>query len=149
MSKATRMLAMAGMAIVAGATMAVGPAVAASAAPQGSTVTTQSVQEQSKASRDRVVGIYRSRRVCEWEGRRGEFRDRWDWYRCEPVRWGRWALRVGWRWNGGGWNNGGGDHHGGGGWNNGGGGDHHGGGFNNGGGDDHHGGGWNNGGGHR
>ncbi|MEU7908444.1 hypothetical protein [Actinoplanes sp. NPDC049118] len=125
MSKATRMLTMAGMALVAGATIAVGPSAPAAAAPQGTAATTQSVEQGTKAPRERFIGTFRSRRECQWAGRRGEWRDRWDYFYCQRTRWGRWGLWVGWRWNndnnhgGGGWNNNDNDNnHGGGGWNN-------------------------------
>jgi len=133
MSKATRMLAMTGMALVAGATMAAGPAAASSSAAQGATSATQQ-QAGNHGDRDRewVAGYYRSRLQCERVGRIGERFDRWDDYECDRVRRGFrtfWRLEVERDWHGGGhWNNGGGHwNNGGGDWNNGGGHDHDGG----------------------
>ena len=130
MSKATRMLAMTGMALVAGATMAAGPAAASSSTAQGTTSATQSTQQQAKTDRGRdrdwVAGYYRTRLQCERVGRIGERFDRWDDYECERVRRGFrviWRLDVERDWHGGGdWDN----HHGGGNWDNDN--DHHGGG---------------------
>ena len=95
MSKATRMLAMTGMALVAGATMAAGPAAASSSAAQGATSATQQ-QAGNHGDRDRewVAGYYRSRLQCERVGRIGERFDRWDDYECERVRR---HFRVIWR----------------------------------------------------
>ena len=119
MSKATRMLAMTGMALVAGATMAAGPAAASSSAAQGATSATQQ-QAGNHGDRDRdwVAGYYRTRLQCERVGRIGERFDRWDDYECERVRRGFrviWRLDVERDWHGGGdW-----DHHNGGGhWDN-------------------------------
>ena len=124
MSKATHMLAMAGMALVAGTAFGASPAAAAPAASQPTTAATSSaaVRVQSQAG-DRVVGYYRTRRSCERAGRVGEFFGRWDDYNCNLLRWGHrrgwWVLSVdnGWhgQWgdhNGGHW----GDHNGDGHW---------------------------------
>ena len=128
MSKATRMLAMTGMALVAGVTMAAGPAAASSSTAQGATSAKQQ-QAGNHGDRDRdwVAGYYRSRLQCERVGRIGERFDRWDDYECERVRRGFrviWRLDVERDWHGGGhhggghdWDNGNG-HHGGGHWNN-------------------------------
>ena len=111
MNKATRMLTMLGMGLVAGATIGAGPAVAAdstSPAPKASTATKA---QQHDRDRDRVVGFYRSLRACEFAGRIGERFDKWDDYDCERVRFGFrrgfWALEVEqdrWGHGGGHWN---------------------------------------------
>jgi hypothetical protein len=125
------MLAMTGMALVAGATFASGPAAASTSTAQGTTSATQSTQQQAKShgGREWVAGYYRTRMQCERVGRIGERFDRWDDYDCERVRRGFrpiWRLEVERDWHGGGhWDghNGGhwdgDDHHGGGHWNHG------------------------------
>jgi hypothetical protein len=86
MNKVTRLLAMTGMAVVAGLTMAAGPASA-------STTTAA-----KPAGHDRVQGYFHSRMQCERSGRFGELRDRWDRHDCDLVRFGRhrgdWQLSV-------------------------------------------------------
>ena len=114
MSKATRMLAMTGMALVAGATMAAGPAAASTSTAQGTTSATQSAAQQSDRHRDRewVEGYYRTRFQCERVGRIGERFDRWDDYECDRVRRGfriLWRLEVERYWHGGDWDNHGGN----------------------------------------
>ena len=128
MSKATRMLAMTGMALVAGATMAAGPAAASSSAAQGATsATQQQAGNHGDRNREWVAGYYRSRLQCERVGRIGERFDRWDDYECERVRRGFrviWRLDVERSWHGGDWDNDwdnnwdDNDHHGGGHWDN-------------------------------
>ena len=124
MNKATRMLVMTGMAIVAGATFSAGPAAAASASPATSD-SKAATQSKSHGDRSKIVGVYRDPFTCNKIGRIGEFRNRWDDYRCIRVPAGfhrsKWALRVSWDrfggWGGhdGGWgdHNGWGDHDGG------------------------------------
>jgi hypothetical protein len=86
MNKATRLLALTGMALVAGVTMGAGPASAA---------TTTAAKAPSH---DRIEGYFHSRLQCERSGRFGEMRDRWDSHDCSPVRFGRhrgdWVLEV-------------------------------------------------------
>jgi len=101
MSKATRMLAMAGMALVAGATFSACPAAASTSTAQGTTAAKQNTQQTTQANhgRDRewVAGYFRTRRTCERVGWFGERRDRWDDYDCERVRRGHrvfWRLEV-------------------------------------------------------
>ncbi|WP_125812364.1 hypothetical protein [Actinoplanes sp. ATCC 53533] len=113
MSKATRMLAMAGMALVAGATFSAAPATASTSTAQGTTAAKQSTQQQADAARGRdwVVGYYRTRRECERVGSIGERFNRWDDHECERVRRGfrtLWRLEVEQDWHGGGhdWNDG-------------------------------------------
>ena len=127
MGKATRSLAMAGMALIAGATVGAGPAMASAPIAQapsvlGATVSTQvAVKQVQVQSRDRVVGYYRTLRSCDHAGRLGERRGRWDSYDCDRVRHGFrrgwWALEVRWGHGNGGHGNGGhgnGGHNGGG-----------------------------------
>ncbi|MCO8273003.1 hypothetical protein M1L60_20620 [Actinoplanes sp. TRM 88003] len=118
MSKVARMFTMMGLGLMAGATMAAGPALAAGAAdaPAAKPATTTKVQKHG--DRDRVVGYFRTRGACEQAGRIGEWRDRWDDYDCDRVRFGfkrgLWALEVEQNWRGGGhWGHGGGRGHGG------------------------------------
>jgi hypothetical protein len=93
------MLTMAGMALVAGATFSAGPAAASNSTAQGATAAKQSTQQQADSGRSRewTEGYYRTRRQCEWAGRMGERRDRWDDYECDRVRRGFrtiWRLEV-------------------------------------------------------
>jgi hypothetical protein len=121
MSKATHMLAMAGMALVAGAAFGASPAAAAPAAPQASTSATSSAAAPTQSQPgDRFGGYYRTRGACERVGRAGVFIGRWNSYECDPVRRGPrhgwWVLTLTDRWhgdsNGGDW----GHHHNGGDW---------------------------------
>jgi hypothetical protein len=96
MNKALNMVAMTGMAVVAGAMFSAGPSAAASAAPAPTTTkATATTQASSK-----IVGFYRSRGACERAGRIGERRDRWDDHDCYRIRSGHhrslYALRVSW-----------------------------------------------------
>jgi len=106
MNKATRMLAVTGMALIAGLTLGVGPAAAAS-----SNATTAVATKQATHQADRGR-IYPSLRQCLWAGRIGERRGRWDSYDCNRIRWGSyrgwWELDV--EWDHDGWP---GHHHGG------------------------------------
>jgi len=96
MNKLTRVLAMTGMALVAGATIGAGPA---SAAPAGAPSTPQSADHWSPGH-ERVVNYYRSRMDCNRAGHLGEMRNRWDSHDCRQVRGGFrrgwWALVVSW-----------------------------------------------------
>jgi hypothetical protein len=98
----TRVLAMTGMALVAGATVGAGPA---SAAPAGTATTTHAAQGAQGADHwspghDRVVNYYRNPFSCNRAGRVGELRDSWDSHDCSRVRGGLrrgwWALTVSW-----------------------------------------------------
>ena len=134
MSKATHMLAMAGMALVAGAAFGASPAAAAPAAPQAATTSaSSSVARTHVRSGDRFGGFYRTERACE---RAGEFLSGWNDYDCDRVwrgpRRGWWILTLEGRRGGhhghGGWGHGGWGHdHGGWGHDRGGWGDHRGG----------------------
>jgi hypothetical protein len=87
MNKATRLLAMTGMAAAAGVTLFAGPASAANATP-------------APGHHDHVAGYFRSPFACERAGRVGELRDNWNSHDCDRVRFGRhrgeWALTVSW-----------------------------------------------------
>ncbi|WP_250038461.1 hypothetical protein [Paractinoplanes maris] len=106
MSKTARMFTMLGLGLMAGATIGAGPALAAGSAdaPAAKPATTTKVQKHG--DRDRVVGYFRTRGACEQAGRIGEWRDRWDDYDCDRVRFGfkrgLWALEVEQNWRGGG-----------------------------------------------
>ena len=101
MNKATRMLVMTGMAIVAGATFSAGPAMAASAspAPNSGTTATQGTKDWGH-DRSQIIRYYSNPFTCNREGRLGEWRHRWDNYNCFRVPFGfhrgAWALRVSW-----------------------------------------------------
>ncbi|MGX6608136.1 hypothetical protein ACWKSP_39350, partial [Micromonosporaceae bacterium Da 78-11] len=106
-----------GVSLAAGATMGAGSASASTATPSAPAAT-KSAAEQAPwhGNGDRVAGYFRSERDCERTGRLGEFRNRWDDYDCDRVRFG---PRRGWvvltvsdddRWGGGhGGGNGGGN----------------------------------------
>nr|WP_221376668.1 hypothetical protein [Actinoplanes polyasparticus] len=106
MSKTARMFTMLGLGLMAGATIGAGPALAAGSAdaPAAKPATTTKVQKHG--DRDRVAGYFRTRSACERVGRIGEWRDRWDDYDCDRVRFGfkrgLWALEVEQNWRGGG-----------------------------------------------
>ena len=122
MNKVTRMLAITGMALAAGATIGAGPASAAtSTASTASSASTASAgfashqgADRRVQSHSRVVGYFRGPISCNKAGRIGEWRDRWDDYTCYRVRWGFkrgwWALSVSQDGNG---HHGGGNHGGG------------------------------------
>ena len=112
MSKATRILAVTGMALMTGLTLGAAPAMASS-----STSTTTTTAEQSSPQADRSEGYYRSRRECNRAGWWGERRGDWDDFDCDYVwrgrRHGWWELNVDYGWGGDGDHDG--DHDGGGG----------------------------------
>ncbi|MET0419499.1 MAG: hypothetical protein ABW022_26085 [Actinoplanes sp.] len=116
MNKATRMLAVTGLALVAGVTMGAGPASAAPSASGTTSATTVSVQgvDKKMKSRDRVVGYYRTKTACWKVGRLGEIRDRWDDFECDRVnrgfRRGWYALEAQWDVRGSGHHHGGRPH---------------------------------------
>jgi len=98
MSKATRTLAMTGMALITGSTLGIGPAAASTSTIQGTGASTQGAQQQAASPRDRIHDYYRSYRQCRWAGQRGEHRGWWYDYDCYRVRWGQWrgwyALEI-------------------------------------------------------
>ncbi len=97
MNRATRMLTLLGMGLMAGATVGATPAMATEATPSVSKSST-TVQVQQHRDRERIVGFYRSLRACERAGWLGERFNKWDDYDCERVRFGfrrgLWALEV-------------------------------------------------------
>jgi hypothetical protein len=94
MNKATRILVMTGMALVAGATVGAGPASAATATPS----TTTKAAAKTDWGHDRIVGYFRSPSACRTAGYIGERRGKWDNSDCIRVRGGfrrgLWALSV-------------------------------------------------------
>jgi hypothetical protein len=107
MNRITRILTMSGLGLVTGLTIGVGPASATTATGQGMSPSaagateTQTVDHRFDRDRDRsrIAGVYDSYRECDWAGRRGERRDRWDDYNCYPRGFGwhrRWILKVSW-----------------------------------------------------
>ncbi|MFF5291171.1 hypothetical protein [Paractinoplanes globisporus] len=101
MNKATRMLVMTGMAIVAGVTFSAGPAAAASAspAPAAPKAGTQSTKDWGH-DRSRIVGFYSNPFTCHRIGNFGERQGRWDDHACIRIPFGfhrgDWALKVYW-----------------------------------------------------
>jgi hypothetical protein len=95
MNKATRILAIAGMALAAGATIGASPAMASSSTTQSGTT----VASQSQAG-DRIVDYFRSYSRCDRAGDIGEWANRWDDHDCYRVRFGFhrgwYALSVDW-----------------------------------------------------
>lgn len=130
MNRFTRMLMTAGIGLVAGVTIGAGPAVAATSTDQG-TSRSESSARPWWGDDDRVVGFFRSYRICDRAGDFGEEEGWWEEYECVRVPSGfhnrRYALVVeennwghGWngrwpgRWVGQWWP--GNDHHNGGHW---------------------------------
>ena len=98
MNKAMRVLTMAGMGLLTGAALGVGPAQAAPATGQAGGTSAAGQQQSYRYDSDEVVGYYRNVFACERAGRIGERFGAWDDYDCERVRWGfrsgAWALVV-------------------------------------------------------
>lgn len=99
MNRATRMLTLLGMGLMAGATVGAAPALAADTpAPSAGKPSTVQVQKHWDNDRDRVVGYYRTLRACERAGWIGERFNKWEDSDCERVRFGfrrgLWALEV-------------------------------------------------------
>ncbi|MBU2665077.1 hypothetical protein KOI35_16365 [Actinoplanes bogorensis] len=112
MKAATRILTLVGLSLMTGATLGAAPAMASTSAPDTTARTATTTADQPRRDRDWTAGYYDSRRECEWNGRMGERRDRWDDYDCDFVRWGRhrgdWELTVSKDWD---WRDRGGNHH--------------------------------------
>ncbi|MGX6607351.1 hypothetical protein ACWKSP_35280 [Micromonosporaceae bacterium Da 78-11] len=90
MNKATRALAMAGMAVAAGATIGAGPAFASPSTPS----TTESGKTAAAAAdRGRTVGYFRSANACFRAANINESRSRFLDFECSRVRFG---PRRGW-----------------------------------------------------
>jgi hypothetical protein len=103
MNKASRRLAVTGMALIAGLTLGAGPAAASSSTP------TPTSTQQAAPSADRVIRYYPSLRSCLRAGRIGVITRQWRTFDCDRVFWG---LHRGWYaldvqrwggWPGGGW----------------------------------------------
>ncbi|MBG0563260.1 hypothetical protein [Actinoplanes aureus] len=96
MNKVMRTLTMAGLGLLAGASVGA-PALAADSS--GTTVKkpTKS-QVQQDFGRERVAGFFRTYRACERAGRIGDWAGKWDEYECNPMRFGfrrgAWVLKV-------------------------------------------------------
>src|SRR5690242_229135 len=97
MKRTMRFLTLAGMGVLAGASLGMGPAQAASAAGQTGAGSSVQQHQNSWGSQD-VVGYYRNIGSCLQAGRIGERFGAWEDYDCERVRWGfrrgAWALIV-------------------------------------------------------
>jgi hypothetical protein len=98
MKSATRILALAGLSLMTVSTLAAAPAMASTSAPDVSVQTATTTADSPRRDREWVEGYYDSRRECEYYGRRGERRDRWDDHECDRV-WrgphrGEWRLTV-------------------------------------------------------
>ncbi len=96
MNKATRILAMAGLALTAGAAFSATPAMASPITPAASA---QSAGHHVQTmGGNRLVGFFRTKRACETVGRNGEHRNRWNDFSCAAVHAGKhrgtFALRV-------------------------------------------------------
>jgi hypothetical protein len=110
MNRVTRALAVSGVAVAAGLTMAAGPALGSPSAPAAPVAvspadqpgaTTQVVRQPK--FRERIHDYYRSPRTCHRVGRAGVWQERWVRYQCFQV-WrgfhrGDWALKVYYGWN--------------------------------------------------
>ena len=98
MNRTTRTLAMAGLALTAGAAFGATPALASPAPAGPAAAAKSSAAKPPNPRRDRGVGFYRTLRACDLVGRSGEHRDRWDDYDCTRVRTGMrrgtWALQA-------------------------------------------------------
>ncbi|GAB2570384.1 hypothetical protein Aab01nite_06140 [Paractinoplanes abujensis] len=98
MKAATRILTLVGLSLMTGATLGAAPAMASTSAPDPAARTATTTADQPRRDREWTFGYYDTRRECEWIGRVGERRDRWDSYDCDLVRWGRhrgdWQLTV-------------------------------------------------------
>jgi hypothetical protein len=86
---------MTGLGLVTGVTVGVGPAMAASGTDQGAARSEGGANAQARSDRgDRLVGYFRSWRMCERAGEFGEDEGYWDDYDCIPVRAGAFRTRV-------------------------------------------------------
>ena len=104
MHKIARTIAMTGVAVAAGLTMAAGPAAASPATPSAPEATPKAAatKQQDARYRDRIYDYFRSPRTCHRVGRAGVWNDRWENYQCFQV-WrgfhrGDWALKVYYGW---------------------------------------------------
>src|SRR5690242_11487897 len=93
MNRFTRMLMTTGLGLVASVTAA-GPALAASGTDQASSRPESGANQQWRHDRDRVVGFFRSWRICERAGDYGEDEGWWDDHDCVPIRTGHFRTRI-------------------------------------------------------
>nr|WP_221377216.1 hypothetical protein [Actinoplanes polyasparticus] len=104
MKAATRILTLVGLSLMTGATLGAAPAMASTSAPDTAARAATTTADSPRRDREWTEGYYDSRRECEWAGKRGEWRDRWDDYDCDRVRFGpyrgEWRLTVekSWDW---------------------------------------------------
>ena len=98
MKAATRILTLVGLSLMTGASIGAGPAQAATSADQAPARPATASAQERPWDDDEVAGYFRTRWACERAGRVGEWRDRWDDYDCERVRFGFrhgfWVLEV-------------------------------------------------------
>jgi hypothetical protein len=97
MNRITRTLMMSGLGLAATLTLGVGHASAASATGQGTSSPTISANRHDDRDDYDFKRWYRDKDDCRDDGRRGERRDWWEDYYCDPdrTRHGvRWALMV-------------------------------------------------------
>jgi|SRR5689334_20897122 len=104
MKAATRILTLVGLSLMTGATLGAAPAMASTSAPDTAVRAATTTADSPRRDREWTEGYYDTRRECEWAGKRGEWRDRWDDYDCDRVRFGpnrgEWRLTVekSWDW---------------------------------------------------
>src|SRR4051794_28301060 len=100
MNKATRMLAVTGMALMTGLTLGAGPAAAASSS---SATTASTTKSSAQTQADRRVQYFRSEGACERAGRLGRIHGRWIDWDCDHIRVGFrrgfWVLDVEYGWS--------------------------------------------------
>ena len=98
MKAATRILTLVGLSLMTGATLGAAPAMASTSAPDTAVRAATTTADSPRRDREWTEGYYDTRRECEWAGKRGEWRDRWDDYDCDRVRFGHgrsgYVLRV-------------------------------------------------------
>ena len=96
MNKVMRTLTMAGLGLLAGASIGA-PALAADSSATTVKKPSKS-QVQQDFGRERVAGFYRTYRACDRAGRVGDWVGKWNRYDCDPVRFGfrrgTWVLKV-------------------------------------------------------
>ncbi|MEU4423919.1 hypothetical protein AB0F81_25085 [Actinoplanes sp. NPDC024001] len=86
MNKVMRTLTMAGLGLLAGASIGA-PALATDSGATAAEKPRKS-QVQQDFGRERIAGFFRSYRACHQAGRIGDWAGKWDSYDCDPVRFG-------------------------------------------------------------
>jgi len=98
MNGITRLLAITGIGLAAGASIGAGTAQAATGAGHDGTHRVAARAGAHWNDDNDIAGYFDSPILCERVGRIGELRDRWDGYNCYPIRFGfhrgAWALEV-------------------------------------------------------